>query len=71
MQRRGNAIRTRAHVVQQTTDDLYTSSIVLFELWFGVFKGRFTDANQDRLSKFLAGQRAVLDFSESDSRYAG
>jgi len=48
-----------------------TSSIVTYELWYGVAKSARADANADRLTAFLAGPIDVIDFTEEDAREAG
>jgi tRNA(fMet)-specific endonuclease VapC len=50
---------------------LFTSSIVLFELWYGVAKSSRREANAQRVAVFLSGPVTVLAFDDSDSRTAG
>jgi|SRR5215472_10820493 len=50
---------------------LFTSSIVLFELWYGVGKSSRPQANAQRVEVFLSGPVTVLAFDDSDSRTAG
>jgi len=47
------------------------SSIVLFELWFGIAKSRQRQYNADTLASFLAGPIAVMNFDADDAREAG
>ncbi len=47
------------------------SSIVLFELWFGIAKSRNRQYNADTLASFLAGPIAVTNFDVDDAREAG
>lgn len=50
---------------------VFTSSIVLFELWYGAAKSSRPEANAQRVSVFLSGPVTVLAFDDSDSRTAG
>ena len=47
------------------------SSIVSFELWYGVAKSRRKDVNTQRLEAFLAGPLEWTLFDEADARVAG
>ena len=47
------------------------SSIVLFELWFGIAKSWHRQYNTDTLASFLAGPIAVMNFDVDDAREAG
>jgi tRNA(fMet)-specific endonuclease VapC len=47
------------------------SSIVTFELWYGVAKSRRQDANTQRLEAFVAGPLEWTQFDEDDARAAG
>src|SRR5215471_4578869 len=47
------------------------STIVLFELWYGVEKSEQKESNTHRLQTFLAGPIAVLSFDEEDAKSAG
>jgi tRNA(fMet)-specific endonuclease VapC len=48
-----------------------TSSVVIFELWYGVAKSARAQTNADRLAVFLAGPIDVVDFDDEDARHAG
>ena len=48
-----------------------TSSVVIYELWYGVAKSAQGDANTERLTAFLGGPIDVLDFTAEDAREAG
>ena len=48
-----------------------TSSIVVFELWYGVGKSTRPPANAERLNLFFGGPIDVLDFDAQDGREAG
>jgi tRNA(fMet)-specific endonuclease VapC len=47
------------------------SSIVGFELWYGVAKSRRKDSNTQRLEAFFAGPLEWTLFDEDDARAAG
>jgi tRNA(fMet)-specific endonuclease VapC len=47
------------------------STIVVFELWYGVAKSERQEANTIRLETFLAGPINLLPFEEEDARTAG
>lgn len=47
------------------------SSIVAFELWYGVAKSRRKEGNARRLEAFLAGPLEWTLFDEDDARAAG
>lgn len=50
---------------------LAVSSIVLFELWYGIAKSRHRQYNIETLTGFLAGPIQVLSFDADDAREAG
>ena len=47
------------------------SSIVAFELWYGVAKSQRKDNNTQRLETFLGGPLECAPFDEDDARAAG
>ncbi len=47
------------------------SSIVAFELWYGVAKSQRKDSNTQRLEAFVAGPLEWTLFDEDDARAAG
>jgi tRNA(fMet)-specific endonuclease VapC len=47
------------------------SSVVAFELWYGVAKSQRKDSNTQRLEAFLAGPLEWTLFDEDDARAAG
>jgi tRNA(fMet)-specific endonuclease VapC len=47
------------------------SSIVVFELWYGVAKSQRKDSNTQRLETFLGGPLEWALFDEDDARAAG
>jgi tRNA(fMet)-specific endonuclease VapC len=51
--------------------ELFVSSIVALELWYGVAKSTHKEANGQRVETFFAGPFAILPFEEEDARIAG
>ena len=47
------------------------SSIVAFELWYGVAKSQRKESNTQRLDAFFAGPLEWTQFDEDDARAAG
>jgi tRNA(fMet)-specific endonuclease VapC len=47
------------------------SSIVAFELWYGVAKSQRVDSNTARLETFFAGPLEWTEFDDDDARTAG
>ncbi len=54
-----------------TGAQLFVSSIVALELWYGVAKSMHKEANAQRVGTFFAGRIAILPFEEEDARIAG
>jgi tRNA(fMet)-specific endonuclease VapC len=52
-------------------DQLFVSSVAMFELWYGIFKSSRPQFNTERLEAFLEGPIALLSFDEDDARTAG
>ncbi|OFW30269.1 MAG: twitching motility protein PilT [Acidobacteria bacterium RIFCSPLOWO2_02_FULL_65_29] len=50
---------------------LQISSVVAFELWYGVGKSERKDLNTRRLEAFLAGPLERMPFDDEDARQAG
>jgi tRNA(fMet)-specific endonuclease VapC len=50
---------------------VFVSSIVAFELWYGVTKSSQPEVNRQRLGAFFAGPIALLDFDDEDAQSAG
>lgn len=64
-------IRRRFHQVASEAADVFVSSIVLFELWYGVARSEYRERNTERLRTFLAGKLGVMRFEEEDGAIAG
>lgn len=69
----GSPARIRKHLRQLQTDgaSVAVSSIVLFELWYGVANSSRWAENAAALRAFLKQNIAVLSFDEEDARAAG
>jgi tRNA(fMet)-specific endonuclease VapC len=61
--------RLRRAVARGAT--ILMSSVVGFELWYGVAKSQRREANTERLNAFLAGPLEWIDLDEDDAREAG
>jgi tRNA(fMet)-specific endonuclease VapC len=65
------AVRDRYRVAQASGDYLAVSSVVLFELWYGVEKSTRVRENAERLRLFLSGELELLAFDDEDAERAG
>lgn len=65
--------RVRAHFdrMARSGTPLAVSSIVLFELWYGIANSKRQQHNIETLTGFLAGPIQVLNFDADDAREAG
>jgi tRNA(fMet)-specific endonuclease VapC len=68
---RPEAVRRRFARVSAGDDVIATSSVVLFELWYGIAKSQHTKANAERIATFLSGPLEVMDFTSEDAEHAG
>ena len=68
---RPEAVRRRFARVSAGDDVVATSSVVLFELWYGVAKSERRKANAERLATFLSGPLEILDFTAEDAEHSG
>jgi tRNA(fMet)-specific endonuclease VapC len=64
-------VRERYRDVRAAGDYLAVSSVVLFELWYGVEKSTRPRENTERLRVFLSGDLELLAFDEEDAESAG
>ena len=63
-------VRRRFAEASRASARISTSSVVTFELWYGVAKSARLEANADRLAAFLAGPIDVIDFDDDDAQAA-
>ncbi len=64
-------VRARAMEAASRHQSLLVSSIVLHELWYGVYKSSDITRNASKLLRFLAGNLETVDFDNEDARIAG
>jgi tRNA(fMet)-specific endonuclease VapC len=69
----GKALNVRDRFVAAVNDDcvVAVSSVVMFELKFGIAKSVRQTMNDDALRKFLSGSTEILPFDEEDAAVAG
>lgn len=65
------AVRTRLRRVAPKATAIALSSIVLFELWYGVARSERQRENTERLRIFLSGAISVIPFDADDAATAG
>ena len=65
------AVRERFRRRSSEGADMAVSSIVLFELWYGVARSAHPERNAERLEAFLSGVVAVALFDAQDAAEAG
>ena len=65
------SVRIKAERTIRQGSTLLISSIVLQELWYGVFKSSRVDESVRQLQAFLAWGVEVLDFGPEDARFSG
>lgn len=64
-------VRERYREAQKSGSYLAVSSVVLFELWYGVEKSSRVQENTERLRILLSGDLDLLDFDDLDAQVAG
>lgn len=65
------AARQKFERVQRRGDAMLFSSVVAFELWYGVEKSQKKEHNARRVQTFSAGPLEWTEFDEDDAREAG
>jgi tRNA(fMet)-specific endonuclease VapC len=66
-----SSVRRRFQRAVERDSMILLSSVVAFELWYGVAKSQRKDANTERLEAFFAGPLQWTLFDEDDARTAG
>jgi tRNA(fMet)-specific endonuclease VapC len=66
-----NPVQTRFARMSHKGGKFFTSSIVAFELWYGVFKSARIADNTRRCETFFAGPIEVLHLQDADGKIAG
>jgi tRNA(fMet)-specific endonuclease VapC len=65
------SVRSRFSKAQHANRTIFVSSIVAFELWYGVAKSSLREFNTQRVEAFFRGPVTLLTFEEEDARMAG
>jgi tRNA(fMet)-specific endonuclease VapC len=68
---KGPAVRTRLQKALAADAKVLISSVVAFELWYGVAKSARAEANARLLETFFAGPLSLLAFESEDAKVAG
>ena len=71
LRRKPGSVRVKAEKAVSQGATLLISSVVLHELWYGVFKGSRVEENVRQLQAFLAWEVEILHFDEGDARVSG
>ncbi len=66
-----NAVRKQLRRAAAKGATIRVSSVVLFELWYGVARSERRRENAERLRVFLSGTIGVVSFDEEDATHAG
>jgi tRNA(fMet)-specific endonuclease VapC len=66
-----STVRSRLRRVASRGAAVAVSSIVLYELWYGVARSARRRDNAERLRVFLSGNVTVIPFDEEDATVAG
>lgn len=66
-----SSVRVRLQKELADGATVLVSSVVAFELWYGVAKSTRQEANTGLLETFCAGPVTLLSFDEEDARFAG
>ena len=64
-------VRTRFERALTNDATVLLSSVVVFELWYGVAKSRHKDLNARRVETFCSGPLEWTPFDDEDAREAG
>ena len=65
------SVRHRLRRARFEGASIAVSSVVLYELWYGVARSERRRENAERLRVFLSADVSVLSFDEEDARAAG
>jgi tRNA(fMet)-specific endonuclease VapC len=66
-----STVRTRFQKAVAGGSQVHVSTVVTYELWYGVAKSARPELNSKRLETFLAGPVTLLSFEEADAQAAG
>jgi len=65
------SVRTRLQKALAQDEKILVSSVVAFELWYGVAKSARPEANARLVETFFAGPMSLLAFEPEDAKVAG
>jgi tRNA(fMet)-specific endonuclease VapC len=65
------SVRTRLQKALAADAEVLVSSVVAFELWYGVAKSARPEANARLVETFFAGPLSLLAFEAEDAKLAG
>jgi tRNA(fMet)-specific endonuclease VapC len=65
------SVRSRFEKAIRADSRVYVSSVVAFELWYGIAKSARIETNTHRLELFLSSSVSALPFDNDDARAAG
>lgn len=68
---RAPMVRTRLQKALAADAKVLVSSVVAFELWYGVAKSARVESNAQLVETFLAGPVSLLAFEPEDAKVAG
>ncbi|MGA7629272.1 MAG: type II toxin-antitoxin system VapC family toxin [Terriglobales bacterium] len=68
---KSHSVRTRLQRALTAEAAVAVSSVVAFELWYGVAKSARRESNAQLLEKFFAGPLGLLAFEPEDAKVAG
>ncbi len=69
--RTSDAVRRHSQKALSAGEEIYVSSVVTFELWYGVAKSVRQAHNARQLEAFLAGPVGLLPLDHEDAKAAG
>jgi tRNA(fMet)-specific endonuclease VapC len=64
-------VRERLRRANDAGSNISVSSVVVYELWYGVDKSARREFNTARLETFLTGPFEIVDFDSDDAKVAG
>jgi tRNA(fMet)-specific endonuclease VapC len=71
LKNRPRSVRNRLRRVASGGTSVAVSTVVLYELWYGVARSQRRRENAERLRVFLSGNIDVAPFDEEDAAVAG
>ena len=64
-------VRLRLERALGSGEQAHVSTVVVFELWYGVARSAHPEANAKRVEAFVAGPVSLLPFDNEDAKAAG